>query len=596
MKPSGIQNAGALLLVLLIGALLAVLLVNEYRANTALIEQNQRLLKSTAYKTLNLFIEEQLSTYPRELNTLKNQWKAFSPDIYWFNQGQQMYPFVAGSDMESIFEQMWSDYADDGGPSEHAGSEDATRRFLTLQVLSAARAGDQDLLRENLGKFLTHKENYSLLPVEEIVSWLVLLAADDVSWSDEFAGNALIKGWQGGRQTIASVADSFLLNSNSISAHDLQLMQAYITRAAKRHDVSIAPFQQYLDRLYQPLQLPDFPDQGIWLLDEQWLVIARDNKQHIVIPAELEKRIARVEELLKHQGLLNSDDQLTTSVNTNWLSLDESTISINKISWEQALQRQRYFFLLKLLLLAVLLVLAVIAGYAVRQRIRRKQAFIRMQEDFINLISHELKTPLASIRIMSETLDKRLQQNLEPRDYTRRIIAESDRLQMMVSNILSYNQLGEARDSLSSDQFDLLDVITETTDDFEEAGTGQLEFRLNIPENTCISINRLLFVLVIRNLISNAIKYKAHAIVKVNLEYEAESHSLIVRDNGIGIPDNEWEQVFEKFYRSPQTSRQKGIGLGLSLSRAIMRKYGGDLKVLGSDSHGTHWQIQFGRA
>jgi two-component system, OmpR family, sensor histidine kinase SenX3 len=210
-------------------------------------------------------------------------------------------------------------------------------------------------------------------------------------------------------------------------------------------------------------------------------------------------------------------------------------------------------------------------------------------DSFINAVSHELKTPIASIRLYLETLQNHKTLANEQRDRFYQVMLEdTDRLLYTVEQVLRAGQISQARGRHDWHVFDLAEVTHETV---ELARTryhlepDALEFRNHAvgTEETQVVGDVEQIRTAVMNLFDNAVKY-SNGSVKVKADLAAEGSNVLLRvsDEGVGIPRGELKRIFRRFYRVPQRikSRVKGTGLGLFLVRSIARHHGGDAEAL----------------
>jgi signal transduction histidine kinase len=234
-----------------------------------------------------------------------------------------------------------------------------------------------------------------------------------------------------------------------------------------------------------------------------------------------------------------------------------------------------------LLLLGVLLVAVVIAGVVLNtiflvREIRRNE----QHDAFINAVTHELKTPVASIRLYLETLQTRPVEEAKRREFYRIMLEDSDRLLSTIEQVLHTGRLGASGRRANLTRIDV-NALVETCVDrariLHKATAEALQYHpgdavstLGDPEEVRSAVS---------NLIDNAIKYSGGRVaVKVETaRVDGKFVSVRVSDTGPGIPKTELKQVFNRFYRvpGPLASRVKGTGLGLYIVRLVARHHGG---------------------
>ncbi len=262
---------------------------------------------------------------------------------------------------------------------------------------------------------------------------------------------------------------------------------------------------------------------------------------------------------------------------------------VEPADWEAAVSRARALFRLKAGLLGLVGALGLLAAGLVHVTQRRKQRFVEMKEDFVAAVSHELKTPLASMRVMAETLETRLEGNAQAKDYPQRLVAEVDGLTALVENILSFNRLDKGRLEPQRSHVPLASLVRVLEDDAPKAKLTFEGF-----ESAVLEADAELLKLCLLNLLRNACRYNVRDPVEVRFSYDAATATLRVSDNGVGIPDSEHERVFEDFVRLKAVPRA-GTGLGLALCRRVMAMHGGSIAIERSSPDGTTFAVTFRR-
>jgi signal transduction histidine kinase len=231
------------------------------------------------------------------------------------------------------------------------------------------------------------------------------------------------------------------------------------------------------------------------------------------------------------------------------------------------------------------------------RNISREMNLARLKSDFVANVSHELRTPLALIRLYAETLELgRLTAPEKYQEYFRIIREESERLTALINNILDFSRIEAGRKEYDFKETDLAELVRSTLDSYRfQIEQNGFAFEENIASNIPpISVDREAIARSLLNLVNNALKYsKDQKFIGVSLYRANGSVKLEVRDRGIGIPPNEQDRIFEKFYRcgDPLVHNVKGSGLGLSLVRHIARAHGGDVSVESVPQKGSKFTI-----
>lgn len=222
------------------------------------------------------------------------------------------------------------------------------------------------------------------------------------------------------------------------------------------------------------------------------------------------------------------------------------------------------------------------------------------KNDFVATISHELRTPMAAVYGAAETLLRR-EGELTPeqnRQLVEMIAAQASRLSQITEEVLLTNQLDRGELRVEREPVDVVDVVRRTVEAMESQLPEQVEIDIALPpELGSASADPDRIQQVIVNLLDNAVKYGGSP-VRVRVE-GADGHVRIsVADAGPGISADDQERIFEKFYRSdPQHTRApSGTGLGLYISRELVRRMGGRLDVSSRPGSGATFVVELPRA
>ncbi|WP_432822790.1 sensor histidine kinase, partial [Trichloromonas sp.] len=207
----------------------------------------------------------------------------------------------------------------------------------------------------------------------------------------------------------------------------------------------------------------------------------------------------------------------------------------------------------------------------------------RRKTSFVANVSHELKTPLTTIRMYAELLGEgRILDPAKRGRYLKVIVDESQRLSRLVNNVLDFGRLEQGRKTYSLAEFDLGETLHGVLDSqaMRIEGAGMSLVR-KIPGELCVvHADRDAFEQAVLNLIDNALKYAARSPeLEVELLRDGKGCRIRVLDRGPGVPPAQRQRIFEKFHRVDDslTTHQPGSGLGLSIARQLLRDMGGDL-------------------
>jgi signal transduction histidine kinase len=243
----------------------------------------------------------------------------------------------------------------------------------------------------------------------------------------------------------------------------------------------------------------------------------------------------------------------------------------------------RAFFILGCLLVAIFVLTVVVGGSMLTRQAHRNMKDALQKTGFVSNVSHELKTPLTTIRMYAELLaEGRIKDPDKRKHYLSVIVAESRRLTRLVNNVLDFSRLEQKRKTYRLEDLDPADCMRELVEAHrlrvQEAG---MVLEMDIPhDEVFVRGDRDALEQVVLNLVDNAIKYASEGGEMTLVLRRHGAHAEIrVMDRGPGIPAPHRSNIFEKFHRMDDslTARQQGSGLGLNIARRIMRDLGGDV-------------------
>jgi signal transduction histidine kinase len=253
------------------------------------------------------------------------------------------------------------------------------------------------------------------------------------------------------------------------------------------------------------------------------------------------------------------------------------------------------------LLIALLLIAMIVGSWLIVNDLNHQVTLARQKTDFVSNVSHELKTPLTSIRMFSELLaDGRVSDPAKQRSYLHIITAEAARLTRLINNVLDFARFERGEKKYNFQDCDLVGVARETAESYRphlENNGFTLDCRLgDAPFKVRGDADALAQILV--NLLSNAEKYsndhKQIEIETVRHESPLPYAELRVLDRGLGVPPGCEEKIFENFYRAHDSlaSGIPGSGLGLTLARQMARAHGGDVVYQPREGGGSCFSLR----
>lgn len=220
-----------------------------------------------------------------------------------------------------------------------------------------------------------------------------------------------------------------------------------------------------------------------------------------------------------------------------------------------------------------------------------------MQKQFIADASHELKTPISVIKGMVEILNRDDFDDEKTRvEFMHQIEKESRRLEIIVRDLLQLSRLSKDNLILKRKSLDFTEIIEESKKSFQRlADEKGLHFDVDYQSHEKVFVDRDLSITLMNNLISNAIKYSDQGTIHITTKEVNEEYVIEIKDEGVGLSQEDCEKVFERFYRvdKARSRASGGSGLGLSIVKSIVDTHGGKIKVESELGKGTTFFIHY---
>ncbi len=280
----------------------------------------------------------------------------------------------------------------------------------------------------------------------------------------------------------------------------------------------------------------------------------------------------------------------TTNGDSNYKLLTEETLFVSVKNWEQIiLQRMATVLILSILSMVILISLFVIA---IRALIKQKKVS-DIKTDFINNITHELKTPLTTLSVSTKILERKEVQENEVimNSVIETISRQNIRLQNIVDQVMN-NSLGFEEIELQKEKVKPYSLIKTILDDFHLAYPNvEIQSELSTLELNLL-LDKFHLTTAITNVLENAVKYGCQNIT-IKTEIKKDQFTISIQDDGIGIPKNKQSLLFEKFYRVEQGNvhNVKGLGLGLYYVDQIIKAHKGSIQVVSDLGKGSLFTI-----
>jgi signal transduction histidine kinase len=248
--------------------------------------------------------------------------------------------------------------------------------------------------------------------------------------------------------------------------------------------------------------------------------------------------------------------------------------------------------------LALFVCLTLSGGYLLWRDTHREVRIAEMRSQFVSSVSHELKTPLTAIRMFAETLQMRA--GADPKiqaEYLETIVNETERLTRLLNNVLDFSRIERGQKNYHMESAPLADVVHSAARTMRFPLTEQgFNFRVDVCDGLPpIRLDRDAIEQAILNLLSNAMKYSGQS-KDIDLRLCTQNGSVMIQveDRGIGIPADERERIFERFYRVPTAENRaiSGTGLGLALVVHIAEAHGGRVEVESTPGAGSTFSVR----
>ena len=266
------------------------------------------------------------------------------------------------------------------------------------------------------------------------------------------------------------------------------------------------------------------------------------------------------------------------------LAADE-TLVVSALDWKDAAIKELRLRIITSILFTIIIITAF---YLTVRTMLRQKKLGEIKNDFINNMTHEFKTPIATISLAVDAMknEKVLQDRTKMSYFSAIIKEENQRMNRQVETILKASQLEKQEVDLNMQPLHVHEVIKDVVDNFvlqlEEKG-GKAELLLNA-SNDLILADEVHFSNMVNNLIDNAVKYSKEnnpLLLKITTQSNDKNMTIRVEDNGIGMNKETVKRVFERFYRAHTGNLHnvKGFGLGLSYVKTVLQAQGGTIKV-----------------
>ena len=237
----------------------------------------------------------------------------------------------------------------------------------------------------------------------------------------------------------------------------------------------------------------------------------------------------------------------------------------------------------------ILLSLGVLKIYNIR---KRENELARLQNNFLLSVTHELKSPLASVKLQLQTMQKHKLDEATQNNLLQKALVDNERLLRMIDNILLAAKAENKDSILNVREIDVVGTINNLVNqDFSESKS---RIKIVSVQKVLVNADEQIISIIFSNLLENALKYSPlDQPIEIEIKEEKNKAYVSVSDVGQGIPDSEKQKVFEKFYRigNEETRSAKGTGLGLYIVKSLCSLHNIQIKITDNKPHGTVFKL-----
>lgn len=266
---------------------------------------------------------------------------------------------------------------------------------------------------------------------------------------------------------------------------------------------------------------------------------------------------------------------------------------VQNAQFEKKIEKQKDRKVTQYLSEGATFLLLIFAGAILIFRLIRKQLVqSQQQQNFMMSITHELKTPIAVTKLNLETMQIRKLDSFQQKKLIQSTIQEANRLNSLCNNMLLVSQIDAGGYVLTKEKFDLATLANDCAEEFITR-FPERKIEIESKDEIIITGDKLLLQLAINNLLDNAIKYSGKDDVVLIKVFQSNRKIILqVIDKGNGIATHEKGKIFDKYFRGAQM-QTKGTGLGLYLTKEIVKQHHGDISMKSNFPHGSIFEMRF---
>lgn len=239
-----------------------------------------------------------------------------------------------------------------------------------------------------------------------------------------------------------------------------------------------------------------------------------------------------------------------------------------------------------------------VPGSIIVQSFDRMATANRMKSEFINIVSHQLRSPLAAIKWTVNTLDSQDLSEKDRKQYIQLIKENSQHMVKMVNDLLNVSRIERGDLRLNSEMIDMDELVQETIEDLEPVAAAKnikVKLKIDTPKGCMVKGDEVYIGMAVTNFLDNAIRYsESGSEIAIKLVNADSSVHYEVEDHGRGIPEDEKEFIFQKFFRARNTSHKPegGTGLGLFIAKASIEQMHGKAGFSSKESEGSKFWFE----
>jgi signal transduction histidine kinase len=582
--------------------------VREREGGRLALETQRRALEQYARLTLADSLRRALEEAAPRLKQASEDPLVPDADLLLFRAGVQRLPRTwTPREEDSALARRLHGELERGGPVALAAGEEPeepwTERLLLMhRFLGALRSGDRPRLEGTFREWLAHRARFVLPVTKEAAATLWMLERFQAEGrpDSQLMRGLLREGLQGAGGTRLEGLQRMLLERRAaFGRSDFAFLRERVAHLSELTHVEFVDFNARAAAAPSPSLGVALPVPEPLLRPDGWYVEPAGVDGARGVRVDLTGLLETVRGAMQERGLLAEGDRLALSRADAPVTVSALAVVLESPRLVEAATELQSGYRLKALLLGFSGALAlVIIGLAVLAH-ERKVRFLALRSEFVSTVSHELRTPLSAIRVMAETLERRVGGSPGAGDYPSRIVKEADALGRLVENILTYNRLEKKRWEARRERVPLAELVERVVEDASAQNAARVELKTEGLAGISLPGDPELLRILFSNLVHNACRYTARTPVELRVE-ATPGATTVVRfgDNGVGIPKESWEAVFEEFRRLQQGAlpARGGSGLGLAICRRILALHGGAIHIAASGSEGTTFALTFPNA